>query len=147
MPTVNCGFENSPDELVLFGPTLEVQIGFDLSYQASSGEPPDLPMTPFPALVDTGAMASCIDSNLANILRLPIVNRQNVAGVHGAGAVNIHLAQIYVPALNFTVYGQFAGVHLTSGGQPHTALIGRDFLRYFTMIYDGRIGNVILSND
>ena len=57
------------------------------------------------------------------------------------------LAQIYVPDLDFTVYGRFRGVRLSDGGQPHSALIGRTFLRHFTMFYDGRTGAVTISND
>lgn len=43
--------------------------------------------------------------------------------------------------------GAFAGVDLKAGGQIHSALIGRTFLRHFKMIYDGRTGTVSLSND
>ena len=57
----------------------------------------------------------------------------------------MHLAQIYVPALDFTMYGVFAGVHLTAGGQPHYALMGRTFLQEFTLVYEGRTGTVTLS--
>ncbi len=84
-------------------------------------------------------------SALADILNLPVVDRRNVSGVHGSAEVNIHLAQIYVPFLQFTTYGRFAGVHLTSGGQVHRALIGRSFLRFFTMTYNGVAGSVELE--
>ena len=57
----------------------------------------------------------------------------------------MHLAQIHVPDVNFTIYGEFAGVHLRAGGQPHDALIGRDFLQHFTMTYNGYSGSVDLS--
>jgi predicted aspartyl protease len=99
------------------------------------------------ALVDTGATESCIDSQLALNLNLPIVDRRKISGTYGPHEVNIHLAQVHVPSLNFTVYGAFAGVHLAAGGQPHKALIGRTFLRHYTMIYEGRTGNVTLSSD
>jgi hypothetical protein len=36
---------------------------------------------------------------------------------------------------------------LLAGGQNHAALIGRTFLRHFTMTYEGRTGTVIISND
>lgn len=152
MPTTNCGFGNQTgqsgrDALALYGPTLGVQIGFDPAFLPGLSNP-DLPPENHPALVDTGATESCIDSALALMLKLPIVDRQEVAGVHGADTVNVHLAQIYVPTLNFTVYGRFAGVHLHAGGHhPYFALIGRDFLLNFTMMYEGRTGIVILSND
>ena len=152
MPTTKCGFDDQTgqsgrDALALYGPTLFVQIGFDPASRPSDGPNPNLPPDKHPALVDTGATESCIDSELALILNLPIVDRQKVAGVHGADTVNVHLAQIHVPSLDFTVYGRFAGVHLRAGGQPHFALIGRTFLQNFTMTYEGRTGNVILSND
>ncbi len=44
------------------------------------------------------------------------------------------------------MYGLFAGVHLVAGGQSHKALIGRTFLRSFTMIYNGRTGAVTLDS-
>ena len=140
---VECGFP-IPQNLVDFGPTLFVQIGFDSIYQPNIGNKPNLPTTIYPALMDTGATDSCIDSSLAANLNLPIVDRQNVAGVHGAHEVNMHLAQIHVPDLPFTVPGYFAAVHLRAGGQPHFALIGRTFLRDFKMIYDGVSGSVTL---
>ena len=57
----------------------------------------------------------------------------------------MHLAQIHAPELNFTVYGAFAGVLLRAGGQPHAALLGRTFLRRFTMTYEGETGAVSLQ--
>ena len=148
MPSVECGFPHlpdsrGPDTLVRVGPTLTVQIGFDPEF--SPGGTPNIPSAEFHALVDTGAGESCIDSSVAVSLGLPVVDRQTLAGAHGSGEVNIHLAQLVVPALNLALYGQFAGVHLHAGGQPYSALIGRTFLRAFTMIYDGSTGSVILS--
>ena len=85
------------------GPTLPVEIGFDPSFRAVAGPRPSLPPHRFPALVDTGAIESCIDSALASTLNLPIVDRQPVAGAHGSGEVNRHLAQTYVPGIG--LYG------------------------------------------
>lgn len=127
------------------GPTLRVRVGFDPAFP--HGGVPDLPAGTFHALVDTGAGVSCIDSDLARELELPIVDRGRIAGVLGADEVNFHLAQIYVPGLDGTVNGIFAGVHLAAGGQPHAVLLGRDFLNFFTMRYDGRTGSVTLSDD
>ena len=70
-----------------------------------------------------------------------------MAGAVGVAEVNMHLAQIHVPELNWTVYGRFAAAHLAAGGHPHRALIGRTFLRRFLLAYDGRTGSVTLSND
>ena len=45
------------------------------------------------------------------------------------------------------MYGAFAGVHLTAGGQVHTALIGRTFLQDFTLTYEGQTGRVSIANE
>jgi len=125
-----------------------VDIGFDPAYNGKNlGQIPIPGIKGIAALVDTGAMESCIDSLLASQLKLPIIDRRKVSGVHGSQEVNVYLAQVYVPSLNFTQYGGFAGVHLAAGGQTHRALIGRTFLRYYSMIYEGRTGSVILSSD
>ncbi|MDE0702837.1 MAG: aspartyl protease family protein [Rhodospirillaceae bacterium] len=145
MQKIECGFPNEPDFLVVYGPTLKVRIGFDTEFR--DGVRPDLPATEHAALVDTGAFSSCIDSTLAATLRLPVIDRRLVSGVHGEAEVNVHLAQIYIPSLKLTTKGPFAAVHLHAGGQPYGALFGRSFLRFFTMTYDGKNGTVELIRD
>jgi Aspartyl protease len=153
MPTAKCGIADVPgrsgrDGLIGIGPTLIVQIGFDPTYDpAVPSKTPTLPADQLWALVDTGAMESCIDSDLAMRLNLPVIDRRPLAGAHGAKEVNVHLAHIHIPSLLFTLYGPFCAVDLAVGGQRHQALIGRTFLANFTMVYEGRTGNVILSND
>jgi hypothetical protein len=147
-----CGFDDGPgvkgaDLLVQFGPTLIVDIGFDTTYRpdGSAGDP-TLGMKGVHALVDTGATTSCIDSDLAVSLNLPIVDQAQIAGVSGARTVNMHLAQIFIPSLEQTIYGEFAAVDLAAGGQTHSALIGRSFLRHFKMTYDGTTGAVMICD-
>ena len=127
MTTVSCGFQ-SPGDLSLYGPTVSVLIGFDRFYRPDGPALPVLPPERLPALVDTGASVSSIDDSLAQRLRLPLVDTGTVSGVGGNTPVNIYLAQIFIPDLTFTIYGQFAGVLLSQGDQPHQALIGRTFL-------------------
>ena len=147
MPTVRCGFDRYPDMLASIGPTLPVQVGLDLAYEPGGAIRPQLAPDQFPALIDTGAEASCIDAELADTLRLPTVDHQVIAGIHGAAPLNRHLAQMYIPGLDFTMNGRFAGVHLASGGLPYFAIIGRDMLRHLVMIYDGPTGNVSLEHN
>ncbi len=152
MPTANAGFEDSLNlssrrALTHFGPTLQVQVGFDWVYEPDHSFSPQLPEDLLPALVDTGATESCIDSVLAKRLQLPVVDHDTVSGVSGEFETDVYLAQIYVPALNMTLYGGFAAVHLNSGGQPYSALLGRTFLQNVTMSYEGRTGIVLISND
>jgi hypothetical protein len=135
MAKTACGFNDIPggatgrEMLIVYGPTLLVNIGFDPNYKT---EPPlKVPapgITGIQALVDTGASQSCIDSLLASQLALPVVDKSTVAGAGGGHEVNMHLAQVHIPNLGWTIYGLFAGVHLAAGGQVHKALIGRTFL-------------------
>jgi hypothetical protein len=115
MPSVRVGFNDAggipvPNWLVEFGPTLAVRIGLDPAYQHDQSTRARLPDRLYPALVDTGATDSSIDSALAMDLGLPVVDR-------------------------------------AAGGQRHFALLGRTFLRNFTMTYEGRAGVVTISND
>ena len=146
MPTVACGFDNQPDMLAGVGPTLTIRIGFDESYdpEAVAGEP-DIPSSHIPALIDTGASHSCVDSDLARDLSLPVANRKEIAGLHGAATSNVHLAQIYIPGLTLVVDGQFFGARLAAGRHPHLAIIGRDILRRLKMTYDGTTGAVVIE--
>jgi hypothetical protein len=152
MAQTKCGFENveggasGSKLLVLIGPTLLVDIGFDQDYRPGPAAKPVLGITGIQALVDTGATESCIDNLVGHDLGLPVVDRRPIAGVHGSKPANIYLAQVHVPSLSFTIYGFFAGVDLAAGGQIHRALIGRTFLRNFTMVYEGGTGTVTLSS-
>jgi predicted aspartyl protease len=153
MAQTKCGFNNAPDGtsgsnlLMLFGPTLFADIGFDPAYRPHTRQPPTPSIENTQALVDTGAAESCIDNLLAAELNLPIINRRSISGAHGSHPTNIYLAQVHVPSLQFTIHGEFAGVDLVAGGQIHKMLIGRTFLRHFTMIYKGATGAVTLLNE
>jgi len=155
MPQIHCGFIDDLASgvsgaalLVSYGPTIQVDIGFDPNFKPNPKAPVPAPMAGIQgqhALVDSGASECCIDSLLAAELKLPIVDRRPVSGVHGKEEVNIHLAQIHVPSLGHIMYGRFAGVHLAAGGQVHKAILGRTFLRHFKMAYDGTTGQVLIS--
>lgn len=67
-----------------------------------------------------------------------------IAGVGGQHMANVYLAQIYIPSLNRAIVGTFAGVDLRAGGQAHSALIGRTFLRHYRMVYEGPTGKVTI---
>lgn len=148
--TTKCGFDSSggaagSELLAQYGPTLIVDVGFDSTFSAALTNTPVPGISGINALVDTGASESCIDSMLAHHLNLPIIDRKKISGIGGQQEINMHLAQIHVPSIPFTIYGSFAGVHLCAGGQAHQVLIGRSFLRHVTMTYEGKTGTVTLS--
>lgn len=152
MPIASCGFRDTPNAsgdqlLVQYGPTVPVLVGFDPLFRASTGLAPILPSNRIPAVVDTGATISCIDTDRVKTLNLPFVGMRDFGGIAGSSERSMHLAQITIPDLGFYIYGEFAAVDLIAGGQPHEVLLGRSFLRSFRMIYDGRTGEVIIEND
>ena len=134
--------------LVEIGPTIAVQIGYDPGFDGSVEPKPTLQPDLYPALVDTGASDNSIDNELAAQLRLPVlIYDVLISGSIGVHATNFYLAQIYVPELNRTITGRFTGVNLAAGGQFHRAIIGRSFLQDFALHYDGRAGEVTISDD
>ncbi len=127
---------SATDLLARIGPTLKVGLGFDPDFDPKhASRTPRLPVDGLWALIDTGASVCCIDSTLAMHLELPLVDKGYCDGISGLIEVDMYLAQIHVPNLQFTLYGKFAGVDLGRG--DHRVLLGRDFLRHFVMTYDG----------
>ena len=151
MPIIDAGFVSGEDlaadsRLVLHGPTIWIDIGFDPSFDpAAENEKPKPSITGVPALVDSGAQESCIDKTLVRDLNLSAVDRSMIAGIEGGHEADLFLCQFHCPTLQFTQWGLFAGVDLAGGGQIHRALIGRTFLNSFIMIYDGLRGQVTLA--
>jgi hypothetical protein len=145
-----CGFDDSPsasgsDMLMLMGPSLQVDIGFDTNFPNSKKSRPEAGITGVWALVDSGATESCIDNLLATQLKLPIIDRRSISGAGGQHQVNIYQAQVHVPSVGINILGSFAGVKLSDGGQEHRALLGRTFLRHFIITYEGHTGTVTLT--
>ena len=151
MTEIECGFaDEGPDtgaqRLVLFGPSLQVAVGFDPYFNPQSGNTPILQAQNIPALVDTGATDTGIDAALAQRLNLPVSDGvTTIAGIGGREEVPNYLAQIHIPALERTVEGVFAGVRLTESNQRHQILIGRTFLQECIMNYNGTTGRVTIS--
>ena len=152
MPETDCGFSDTPEGvsgsylLAALGPTIRVNIGFDKAWRAGLSVTPAPAIENVDALVDTGAAVSFIDDFLAVSLKLPCIDKeQPIAGSAGRHLAKMYLAQIYVPSLNWTIYGSFAGVQLQAGGQSHKALLGRTFLQSFKLVYEGKTGKVTLT--
>lgn len=146
MARTDAGY-NNPLDLIRFGPSIDVLIGFDPDFVPSAGRRAQLPPELLPALVDTGAQETALDAELAHSLNLPILERRQIAGASGLFESTVYSAQIYIPELDFTIVGPFDSANLAASGQPYSALIGRTFLRHFSMAYEGRTGSVIVNND
>lgn len=115
MPIVDCGFSDIKEasgrnRLIHFGPTVLVNIGFDTDhdYANTAGAPPKSQASELPALIDTGASESCIDSALAESINLPVIDRQTVCGVGGETEVNIYLGHTHIPSILISVDAMFS---------------------------------------
>lgn len=134
----------TPVELLIeIGPTIRVDLGI-----RSRSEPtakPDLPEKGVLALIDTGATGDCIDNELAERLRLPVVDEGVIInGVGGSHEAKVYMARLYIPELDARLFQPFTGVKLTEGAQMHRVLLGRSFLKNYKLIYDGATGEVEL---
>jgi len=130
--------------LLQYGPSIQVTVGHYVPQDtvASAPAPPETTW----ALIDTGAGESCIDSDLAKRLGLPIIDKMQISGANGTATHDVYLAHINIFGLEFSQYGRFAGVHLADGQQPHGVLLGRSFLQYVMLMYDGIRGQITISS-
>ena len=150
MSEASCGFETDSGrsgqrELELSGPTLTVQIEEHRTLVPIGGGLRSSTDQLYNALIDTGADASCIDTELAERLGLEVCDEQNVTGVHGPQLARYYAAKIYVPELDYDFWGEFAGLMLSEHNFAHDAILGRDFLKSFVMVYEGDTGIVTIN--
>ena len=147
MLKVSCGYHDAPQGkklLVHHGPALKVHVGFDAGWGSSLNAAPLAGAKDLVALIDTGARQSCIDADLIAKLGLPQYDRKPISTCNGKVDVDFHLAQVHAPALKFTQMGGFASVPLIASGFEYQVLLGRSFLSYMKMEYDGRTGAAYL---
>jgi predicted aspartyl protease len=167
MPVTDCGFPpfspvvhagglvqmvTGQQALMSKGPTTRVEVDFDpglfnadpaqvQAALAARTAPPQL----VEALIDTGALESCIDEDLATSLQLPLIDEGEASGVGGKEKFNVYLGHIRIVALNSYQFGRFLGVKLQQGQQPHRAISGRTLLQNMILVYDGRTGACTLA--
>jgi hypothetical protein len=138
-----CGCRDA-DALVQRGATLSVHVGFDPDFDDTiTGSLPDLPPDEITALLDTAAGVSCIDNTLVQKLKLPFLREGTIATIHGRREANIYEAQVRITSLDCTICGPFRGADIVFGGPQ--VLLGRDFLKHYTMVYNGLTGSVTLA--
>lgn len=145
MRKVDVGFqgEDSRVALLKFGPSIKVHVS---SYTNPQGEPAAGAASRIvAALIDTGAEESCIDTQLATQLNLPIIDEMYISGAGGQQVHPVYLARVTIPDLGMTQHGRFAGVELAAGQQPHGVLLGRTFLAVVHLSYHGPSARVTVS--
>ena len=135
------------DALFHQGPIIQVEIGISSRlaqlYTEQNLEAP--PPKSGHALLDTGASHSCIDTDLAQELKLPLIRTLRMATPSHAG----HDAPVYSDgSLNIIAIGKSDGVKFVGASlksQNIQVLIGRDILSKGVLIYNGFHGSVVFA--
>jgi len=132
--------------LVQRGPCVQIVISVPDQFAAElakQGKPVPTPVSGL-ALIDTGATSTCIDEEAAKKLGLPIINVVNMASAsHASNKANVYPAKLQITGLPMAINASSAiGAALSAQGLM--ALIGRDVLARFVLIYNGSMGEVTL---
>lgn len=98
------------------------------------------------ALVDTGASITCVEENVLTALKLPTVGISQVLTSGGKVYQNTYPVEISFPQANLPkiTFNRVLGGQLKEQGI--IALIGRDVLQHFILIYNGPGGFVSLAH-
>lgn len=129
------------------GPCVQVTLGISKSFAQQlqqQGQSLPQPVSGL-ALIDTGAISTCIDAGIASRIGLPVIDVVNMASAsHASTQQNIHPVQIEVVGLPISIDApRSMGVLLANQGL--IALLGRDVLQQCTLFYNGLTGQITLS--
>ncbi len=140
--------------LRLQGPGLPVQIEVPLTLAQqlqSAGQPIPTPVPGF-ALIDTGASISAVDVSVMQNLAVHPIGIANVGRAGGPQQQNTYPARFVFPGTQLPSmdFNQLIGANLAAqavaGSQLRlVALLGRDILQHFILIYNGTTGSFSLA--
>jgi len=94
------------------------------------------------ALIDTGASVSVVDLSVLSTLQISPISVVTVLTPTGSARQNLYPARFILPAVVIDVTGVI-GANLRP--QNIVALIGRDILSRFLLIYHGPAGRITLT--
>ena len=140
--------------LVDIGPVIQVQVEVPtpLAFALQrSGKPIPPPATGM-ALIDTGATRSAVDETVITALGVQPIGVVRVGTAGGMVDQSLYSAKFSFPGSNLPSmeFAQLTGVNLQGHVVPHLnvpliALIGRDILSQFVMIYNGPAAGLTLA--
>lgn len=139
----------NPDALQLQnrGPSLQVEISLNsilaAQYQQSGTSLP-APLTGY-ALIDTGASVTSVDAKILESLGIKAVGQIPISTPSGSSQQGLYSCQFSFPGTPIPVLPFVSVVGSILQPQGIVALIGRDLLRNFLLIYDGVHGSWTLS--
>ena len=128
--------------LTIQGPLIHVAISVPPSlekYLAENNQPIPNPITGI-GLIDTGASITCVDQEVITKLDVPAVGYTDVFTPSGGERQNTHPAKIAFPGTNLPEINFNAVLASKLKAQKIIALLGRDVLRHFMLVYNGTLG-------
>lgn len=157
MPIYNSGFQQQsatpgssvapfPRGLQLAGPVLPVQVEVPTALANQLRQTGQMVPAPAPglALIDTGASVSAVDVAVIQQLGVQPVGIATVGTAGGQQQQPTFPARLTFPGLNLPPidFNQLLGSNLAGQmvagiGQPLIALLGRDLLQRFILVYNG----------
>lgn len=98
-----------------------------------------------PALVDTGANSTCVDEAIVQQLTVAPIDVVSISSAsHVSTQKSVYPVRLTLMGTNLTLNASRAiGVPLQTQG--YIALLGRDFLQRFVLIYNGPAGELTLG--
>ena len=121
------------------GPVLQVEIAIPetlAKLYAEKNLPIPQPKTGF-ALIDTGASGTCVDAECLNSLQINPIGECPISTPSGTSVQTIHPCKISFPGTPIGTL-EFNSVIATElKNQGIIALLGRDILQHFIIIYNG----------
>ena len=143
-----------PAGLRIAGPVLQAQVEVPtiLATQLQqSGQAIPQPVAGF-ALIDTGASISAVDIEVVRQLGVQPVGVANVGTAGGPQQQETYPARFTFPGSNLPgiEFNELLGANLTGqvvpvDGRPLIALVGRDILERFILVYNGPAGMFTLA--
>lgn len=142
-------FPFTPTVLLQQGPHIAILISAT-TWEVTEGRKVGLefPELPVRALIDTGASLTIINPQIAATCKLKQTGHQKINAVGGeAGEYPEYAAAIAFPETELPSLGTARVVACPIIRQPFfSCLIGRDILRKWLLLYDGRSGEVEIQS-
>jgi len=137
---VDRGTPNDPNRLRHEGPALLVEVRHPRNIHD-----PDPESLTFLGLIDTGASHCCVDRSIVQSLGLQYAGQADFGGVEGNFTAGRYVAQLRFPQLDTTYQMTVAAMQAMVDGIGRPVLLGRDFLQFYRLLYDGPTGSVTLE--